>query len=133
MTTDRATSEDRRRIAERYPVRRRPWLVPLLVVALGALLAYWLWISAGKANPTMQGNVSGFEVVSDTETRVKLMVDRRSPQVGGSCLVFVQAVDFERVGELVVPIAPADRVTDERWVSVRTFRRGTSASVDHCS
>lgn len=129
MTT---TADDERRIAERYPVRRRPWLVPLLVVALGGLLAYWLWISAGHANPRLQGTVTGFQVVSDNETRVKVMVDRQRPEVSGQCLVFVQAPDFERVGELVVPIAAADRVTDERWVSVRTFRRGTSASVDRC-
>ncbi|GAB3699284.1 DUF4307 domain-containing protein [Mariniluteicoccus flavus] len=125
-------TEAERRIAERYPVRRRPWLVPLLVVALGSLVAYWLWISAGKANPPLQGNVSSFQVVSDTETRVKVMVDRRTPATSGRCLVYVQAVDFERVGEVSVPIGPADRKTDERWVSVRTFRRGTSASVDHC-
>lgn len=123
---------DERRIAERYPVRRRPWLVPLLVVCLGGLLAYWLWLSAGKANPPLQGNVTGFQVVSDSETRVKVMVDRRTPATSGRCLVFVQAPDFERVGEVMVPIAASDRVTDERWVTIRTFRRGTSASVDHC-
>ncbi|WP_460741204.1 DUF4307 domain-containing protein [Mariniluteicoccus endophyticus] len=126
------TPEDERRVAERYRRRRRPWLVPLLVACIGSLLGYWVWLAIGKANPNMEGFVSGFQVVSNSETRVKLMVDRRTPASTGECLVYVQSVDYERVGEAVVKIGPADRRTDERWVTVKTFRRGVSASVDHC-
>ncbi len=127
------TDADRRRIAGRYPVRRRPWLVPVIAAPLLALLVFWLWISAFHANPPLTANVTGFEVVSDSEVRATVLIDRAQPVVTGRCLVYAQAPDFERVGEVQVPIAASDRKVDQVEVTIRTFRRSTTAAVDRCT
>ncbi|MDO5683510.1 MAG: DUF4307 domain-containing protein [Propionibacteriaceae bacterium] len=123
---------DRERIAARYPQRRRPWLVPVIAAPLLALLVFWLWISAFHANPPLTADVAGFEVTSDQEIKVTLNVDRSRPEVTGHCLVFAQAPDFERVGELRVPIAASDRKVEQMHVTIRTFRLSTTASVERC-
>lgn len=127
------TDADRQRIAERYPTRRRPWLIPVIAAPLLALLVFWLWVSAFHANPALAADVTGFEVTSDNEIRVTVMIDRAKPEVTGQCLVFAQAPNFERVGELVVPVAASTREVEEVTVTIRTFRRSTSASVDKCT
>lgn len=127
------TDADRRRIAERYPVRRRRWLIPVIGVPLAALLVFWLWISAFHANPPLTATVTGFEVVSDTEIRATVLIDRAKPEVTGHCLVYAQAPDFERVGEVQVPVAAADRKVDQMQITIRTFRRATTAAVDRCT
>mgnify|MGYP002735319945 CR=1 FL=1 len=127
------TDVDRQRIAERYPTRRRPWLAPLIAVPLVALVGFWLWLSAFHSNPPLLADVAAFEVVSDQEIRVRVLVDRAQPEVSGQCLVYAQAPDYERVGELMVPVPAADRKVEYIEVTIRTFRRSTSASVDTCS
>ncbi|WP_432558969.1 DUF4307 domain-containing protein [Granulicoccus sp. GXG6511] len=124
---------DRRRIAERYPERRRPWLVPVIAAPLLALVVFWLWISAFHSNPALSADVAAFEVTSDSEIKVKVMIDRSKPEVTGHCLVYAQAPDFERVGEVQVPVAASDRKVEQVEVTIRTFRRSTSASVDRCT
>lgn len=126
------TEADRQRIADRYPQRRRPWLIPLIAAPTLALLVFWLWISATYSNPALTADVSGFEVTSDTEIKVRLLVDRAKPEVTGHCLVHAQAPNFERVGEVRVPIAASTRAVDEKEITIRTFRRATTASVDRC-
>ncbi|HHV20568.1 MAG TPA: DUF4307 domain-containing protein [Propionibacterium sp.] len=123
---------DRRRIAERYPERRRPWLVPVIAAPLLALVIFWLWISAYHANPPLTADVSGFNVTSNNEIEVTVTVDRARPEVTGHCVVFAQAPDFERVGEVRIPIAASDRKVEQIEVTIRTFRLSTSASVEHC-
>lgn len=127
------TDADRQRIAERYPVQKRPWLVPVIGAPLLALLVFWLWISAFHSNPPLTAQVVGFQVTSDQEMTVRVMVDRARPEVAGQCLIFVQAPNFERVGEVWLQVPPSDREVDELEVTIRTFRRSTSASVDRCT
>lgn len=127
------TDADRRRIADRYPARRRPWLAPVVAAPLLALLVFWLWVSAFHANPPLTADVTGFEVTSDREIRVKVLIDRARPDVTGRCLVYAQAPDFERVGEVQLPVVASDRTLDEVEVTIRTFRRSTTAAVDGCT
>ena len=135
MTTPPPLSaEDAARIARRYPPRRTslPVLVALgLVVA--ALVGYVVWVAAHRANPPVSGRIDSFAIVSDTETRARLTVDRPDPSVPVRCFVFVQAVTYERVGEKDVTIpAGTERLTTVD-VSVRTFKRGTAITVDACT
>lgn len=127
------TDADRRRITDRYPVRRRPWLVPVVAGPLLALVVFWLWVSAYHSNPPLTADVTGFEITSDSEIRVQVRIDRARPEVTGRCLVFAQAPDNERVGEVSVPIAASDREVEEIEVTIRTFRQSTTAAVDGCS
>lgn len=127
------TDADRQRIAERYPVRNRPWLVPVIAIPLIALLAFWLWVSAFHSNPPLTATVSGFEVTSDQEIDVTVLVDRARPEVSGTCLVYVQAPNYERVGEAQLEVPPSDVTVEELSITVRTFRLSTAAAVGSCT
>lgn len=127
------TEADRQRIATRYPQRRRPWLVPVIAAPLLALVVFWLWISAFHANPALAADVTRFEVVSASEIKVRVMVDRARPEVSGRCLVFAQAPNFERVGEMQVPVPASAHKVEEIDITIRTFRKATTASVDGCT
>lgn len=127
------TDADRARIAARYPSQKRRWLIPVIAIPITALLALYLWLSVFHSNPPLTAQVSGFEVISDREITVRVMVDRARPEVNGQCLVFVQAPNFERVGEVWLPVPPSANKVEHLEVTIRTFRRSTSASVDRCT
>lgn len=127
------TDADRERIAARYPSTKHRWLVPVVAIPLVALLAFYLWLSAFHSNPPLTAQVSGFVVNSDSEITVRVLVDRAQPDVSGQCLVYVQAANFERVGEVWMPVPASDRKVEHLEVTVRTFRLSTSASVDRCT
>ncbi len=124
---------DAERIARRYPRRRTS---PAALIAVGAvilaLVAWVVWVAINKASPSVTGRVDSFAVVSDTETRARITIDRPDPSVPARCLLFVQAVTYERVGEKYVDVpAGSERLTAVD-VSVRTFKRGTSIAVEAC-
>ena len=127
------TDADRERIAARYPSTRRRWLVPVLAVPLLALLVFYLWLAAFHSNPPLAAQVTGFHVDSDSAITVRLMVDRASPEISGQCLVYAQAVNHERVGEIWMQVPASDREVDHLEVTLRTFRLATTAAVDRCT
>jgi hypothetical protein len=127
------TEVDRERIAARYPSPKRRWLVPVLAVPILALLVYYLWLSAFHSNPPLTAQVTGFRVDSDSAITVGVMVDRARPEVSGQCLVYAQAVNHERVGEVWMPVPASDRKVEYLAVTIRTFRLATTASLDHCT
>ena len=104
----------------------------VLVLVLGALTAWFVWTAAHKANPPVAGRITSFEVRSDTETVGSLTIERPNPAVPARCLVIVQAVTYDRVGEKPVEIGPGSEWLTVLTVSVRTFKRGTSMSVENC-
>lgn len=124
---------DRQRIAERYPRRSRPWLIPVIGVPLLALVVYWLWLSAFHSNPPLAATVASFEVLSADRIHVTVLVDRSDPDISGRCLVFAQAPDYERVGETMLEVPPSQRRVENLEITLRTFRESTSASVGTCT
>ncbi len=124
---------DAERIARRYPPRRTSTPVLLaLGLAIVALVGYVIWVASYRANPPVTGRIDAFFVVSDTLTRAQLTVDRPNPATAVSCLIAVQAVTYERVGEKQIEVpGGGDRLTTIP-IEIRTFKRGTAVTVDNC-
>lgn len=122
------------RIARRYPTHRGRRLAIIIVcVALAVAGGAWLlWAATIGANPPVSGQVSGFDVISDSEVRVELVVERPAPEQAAVCTIIAQSVSYERVGEVVVQVAPGTETRHEQTVTIRTFKRATSASLDGC-
>jgi hypothetical protein len=122
------------RLARRYPVRRSPlrdWRLTAAVLAVIGL-AWLVWAAGQGANPAVSARVDGFEVVSDAQIDVRLTVERVDPSRPAECSLFAQAVSYERVGELVVPVASGtDRLTALK-VPIRTFKRATTVDIESC-
>lgn len=121
-------------LAERYPThpRRRRVIVAVSVLLAVLGLAWLLWTATVRATPDVAGRIKSFQVVDDTRAEAVLTVDRRDPGKPARCQVFSQAVNYERVGELIVDVpAGTNRVTDVP-ISVKTFRRPTTVALDHC-
>ncbi|MGC3952984.1 MAG: DUF4307 domain-containing protein [Propionicimonas sp.] len=125
---------DAERLARRYPTRRSPladwrlWAVVLGLIGLG-----WIsWVAVNGAVPPVSARVDAFQAVSDTEIEVTVALEREDVGRGARCLVFVQAVSYERVGELELTVPPGGEHHTRQTVTVRTFKRGTSADVEGC-
>lgn len=98
---------DAERLARRYPARRSPladWR--LWAVLLGAIGLGWVgWVALEGAVPPVSARVDAFRAVSDTEFEVTVAVEREDLSRGAQCLLFVQAVSYERVGEVDLTVA----------------------------
>jgi hypothetical protein len=122
------------RLARRYPPPRVPRALVVGLVAAGTALGLgWLvWAALAHATPAVAGQVSAFQVVSDTTMQVTVTVQREDPALPASCRVIAQSTDFQPVAEQEVPVpASTVRLADIR-VELTTLRRATSASVSGC-
>lgn len=126
------TPQDHARIDARYPTPRR-WPLALAGVVFAALLGTWtLWTAIVHANPPVSAQVLAFEIVSDSEVRVVLHVDRPDPSVRGVCTVITQSTNFQQVGEVDATIEPGGDRLQDITIVVRTIARATSASLQGC-
>jgi hypothetical protein len=126
--------EDAERIRRRYPKRRAGRFALIVVSAVLALtgLAWVGWAAWDASHPAVAGQVAGFTVTSDTAVTVALIVERPDPSRAAVCDVYVQAESYERVGELSVKVPPSSAQQVRFDVVVKTFKRGTSASLGDC-
>lgn len=122
------------RLRRRYPpsrVPRRAWIP--FAVALGLIGGAWLiWTAWVGAHPPVVGQVTAFTVVSDNQVDVSLTVQRTNPSQPVTCTVIAQAISYETVGQLPVAVAPSENELERVKVSMRTFKRATSASLESC-
>ena len=126
-------SGHRERVRRRYPKQRfSPAVLAVLGLVVLALVAYVVWVATSRANPQVSGRIDTFDVVSDNEMTATLTVDRPDPSVAAKCFVIVQAVTYDRVGELWVQVPPGTERLTTVPVSVRTFKRGTAITVESC-
>lgn len=133
-SVDRAPAVEER-LRRRYPPPRvpRPVLVGLVAVLVVGALGWLLWTASIRSNPPVSGQVASFTVVSDTQLDLTLTVDRPDPSVPVVCTVIAQSSNFERVAELPVEVGASEHRVVDVPVSLKTFRRATSASLDHCA
>lgn len=134
-TAPPADSEVAARLDRRYPRPRVSRRVVTVVVALLAVagLSWTVWTGLDMATPAVAGRLDTYDVISDTETRFTLSVERPDPSQAATCRVIAQADNFERVGELSVEIPPGDQQLIRLDVELRTFRRAVSVSLDGCT
>lgn len=128
-----AGTDAEQRLAQRYPrplLRRPAGLVALVLVVL--LGASWVgWAGWNHSHPAVVGRVDRYDLAADHVT-VHLTVQRRASSVAAVCHVIAQAQNFERVGELDVPVGPGGSEITVLSVDVRTFRAPVAASIEHC-
>ncbi len=125
---------DADRIARRYPPPRTPrwaWVpAALAVVLVGGV---WLvWSALYGANPPVSARIASFNVTSDSTVDAVVTVQRPDPRLAVTCTLIAQAVSYETVGQvpLAVP-AGAQELTTVK-VTIKTFKRATSVSVERC-
>jgi hypothetical protein len=120
------------RLARRYPKPHRRWWIPLAVVLAVVGTAWLVWAGLHGATKVVTARVDAFDVRSDTLIAVTVTVDRPDPAKGAQCLLYAQAVSYERVGELPVVVpAGGERLTRLEF-ELKTFKRATTAVVESC-
>ncbi|MCC6498452.1 MAG: DUF4307 domain-containing protein [Propionibacteriaceae bacterium] len=126
------TEEAAERLARRYPpARPNRWWIPV-ALALAAAGAAWL-VWAGTYGATgITARVDAFDVRSDTVIAVTVTVDRPDPRSGADCLLFAQAVTYDRVGETHIRVEPGGAPLTTVELELRTFKRATTAAVESC-
>ena len=127
------TEADRERIRRRYPPQRlSPAVLGVLAVVVVMLIGYVIWVAVHRASPPVTGRIDTFQVVSDTEMKASLTVDRPDPSVAVKCFLIVQAVGYDRVGERWIEVPAGTEKLTTVDAAVRTFKRGTAISVESC-
>jgi hypothetical protein len=119
---------------ERYGTarpRRRPVAIVLGAVLVAALTGWAVWASV-TSQAAIDATLTSYDVVSSHEVRVKISTHFRDDKVQGTCLVQATAQDHTVVGELNLT-ADQLRGAQGQWISVRTERRATTATVASCS
>ena len=130
---DAVTEEAAARLARRYPPpRRRRWWVPAALVLAAAGVAWLAWAGGYGATGTITARVDAFEVRSDTTIGVTVTVERPNPEVGAECLLYAQAVTYDRVGETRIVLEPGGSGLTTVRLELRTFKRATTAAVESC-
>jgi hypothetical protein len=127
-------SDAAERLRLRYPPPRVPRSLVIGAVAVGTAIGLvWLvWAALLHASPAVSGQMSGFQIVSDTEIVVTLTVDRPDPAQPVVCRVLALGEDYSPVGEQQVEVeGTADRVVNTQ-VRLVTLRRAMTASVKEC-
>lgn len=115
----------------RYPARRSRW-VPIAIALAVATLAWLAWAGWYGATGTVSARVDAFTVLSDSRIEVRVTFDRPGTQAGASCLLFAQAVTYERVAELPITVEAGGTALTSRTYTLNTIRRATSADVQEC-
>ena len=136
VPAESVTSDVATKLRLRYPPSRlpRPVLVGAVVALAAVFLGWLLWTASVRSTPEVSGQVLTYEVLSDQQVAVRVTVQRRDPSRAAVCDVVAQAEDFAVVGRLDrLEVPPrAERVVDVT-TTIKTLRRGTSASVRSCS
>ena len=121
------------RLARRYPPPpRRRWWIPLAIVLAVAGLAWLVWAGGHGATGVVTARVDAFTVRSDTQIDVTVTIDRPDPGKGAECLLFAQAVSYDRVGELNVSVPPGGSTLTQLKIELKTFQRATTADIESC-
>jgi hypothetical protein len=120
-----------RTLTERYAAppawRRRATIAVVVLVALLGL--GWLaWAAFEQADPKVESQLTGFDVVDDHAVTVRVDVRLSSDATGASCTVQALASDHAIVGEL--RFRPTSGLNE---VQVRTERRASAVDVPGCT
>jgi hypothetical protein len=132
-TVDAAAAAER--LALRYPppmVSRRTKIAITAVATLVAL-SWLVWTALLHADPTVSGDIAGYQVVSDTSIDVTMSVQRGDPSRPATCSLLAQSTDFQPVAESTVPVGASTHQVVDVHVTLTTLRRATSVTVRSCT
>lgn len=129
----RLSPQDRERIARRYPRPRfRPLWTALVCLAGAALVVWTVWAGVHHSAEPMGVQLFGYQVVSDSRVDVTIDVHRSDPSVHGTCTLYAQSQDNQRVGETPLRIAPGHAEDVRIHASVKTFSKAVTAQLEDC-
>lgn len=129
--SDAESAEIAARLARRYPARRTDWRV--LAVVLAVIGGGWLiWAAWDGAHPAVSARIDAFDVRSTTETDVVVTIERADTARPAECLLYGQAVSYERVGELPLTVAAGEPAVVQQRVTLRTFKSATAVQIENC-
>ena len=121
------------RLARRYPsAPANRWWLPTAIALAVAGVAWLVWAGGHGATGLVNGRVDAFDVRSDTLIDVTVSIERPDPARGAECLLYAQAVSFDRVGETKVTIEPGGDALTTVEIGLRTFKRATTAVLEGC-
>ena len=130
---DAVTDDAAARLARRYPPKHTGrWWIPVALVLAAAGTVWLVWAGGYGATGSVTARVDAFEVRSDTAIGVTVTVDRPDSSVAAQCLVFAQAVTYDRVGETQMRVEPGGTGLTTIRLELRTFKRATTAAVESC-
>jgi hypothetical protein len=115
----------------RQRTQRRVGVAVLAVLLVGGLLAWGIWAAVLNGDKSLTADVSSYDVVDAHQIRVRVAAHVRDDATG-SCLLRATAQDHTSVGELNLT-AEQLRAAGRSWISIRTERRATTATVVRCS
>lgn len=118
-------------LSSRYGSRQRPrWFWPAVAavgITLGVAFAAWV----GFQKDPVTGRLWGYDVVSDSQTTVKLDVIRPDP-LAVTCTVYAQAGDHAIVGEKTVQVPPSERTKVRVTIDIQTQRKAVTGVLRTC-
>jgi Domain of unknown function (DUF4307) len=111
----------------------RPLLVGLIGVGAVLALTWLIWTALLHSRPVVAAEVVSLRIDSDTSVSATISVERRDPSMPVTCRVLAQAVDFQPVGEQLVPVAASSDHVVNASVMLTTLRRATGVVVSGCT
>lgn len=132
---DEVSTTDEARIRARYPKRTAAdyALGALASVAVIGAVATVILTGFSQSNPDVVGMIRGFDVVSPTQVRTEIVLQRKDPATPSVCELYAQAESYETVGEATVQIPPGTEKLTTVVVDVKTMREATAISISSCS
>ncbi|MFN8076697.1 MAG: DUF4307 domain-containing protein [Kineosporiaceae bacterium] len=112
--------------------RRRPRSVVAALVGLTCGVAWAAWMAVRLGDPDVTWQVYGYRVVSESSTRVTLLVSRDPGTPEAVCRVRALDASFGEVGSLEVRVPPATTRTVRLTVDVPTTRLAVTGTVEDC-
>ena len=111
--------------------RTRRWPVIILASALGAVALAWItWVVLDQ-DRSLSYQVSGYDVVSDTETVVTVELNRENG-AAVECEIYAQAEDHSVVGERIVTVPSGEPGTVRVDEPIKTERRAVNGVLKTC-
>ena len=122
---------------DRYPTtggssrRVRRWLLAALSVAVGAILAFVLYLQFGP--PEIESEIITFEVIDDSTVDLQFTVTRQDPSREAVCVIRARSKDGQETGRREVLIPPSGAGTVVLNSTVKTSQRPGTGDLYGCS
>ncbi|MBB6571487.1 DUF4307 domain-containing protein [Kribbella sandramycini] len=111
---------------------RRPLIIGVVAVVAAVGITWLIWAALIRSTPEVTSRLVGFEVVSATQAKATIEVDR-GQAVEATCRLQAKAADFSIVGELTVTVAAESALQQSVPATLTTQRTATSVVLIGCT